>query len=110
MIRKIPLLLGLVVLFSAPSAWSMTYEIDKDHSAVSFRVRHLVTKVRGTFNDFSGTFVYEEGKPKTWKAEVTVDIKSIDTNVKERDKHLRSKDFFYVEKFPKMKFVSTKIS
>src|SRR3989338_4972819 len=97
------------VLIAAPSAWSATYKVDPDHSAVSFKVRHLFSKVSGAFNDFSGTFVYEPGHPEQWSAEASVNTASIDTRGAARDKHLRSADFFDVETFPTMTFKSTKV-
>jgi len=91
-------------------AWAATYTLDADHTAVSFKVRHLFSYVRGTFNQFEGTFEYEPGAPDTWKANAVIQADSIDTRVKERDKHLRSKDFFEVDKFPAITFVSTKVT
>ena len=98
------LLSGLVL---NPAAFAAKYRLDADHTTVSFKVRHLVTQVRGNFNQFEGWFDFEPGKPDSWKAEATIQAASIDTNVKERDKHLRSADFFDVEKFPTLTFKST---
>ena len=53
-----------LVLCSASPAWATTYAIDKDHSAVSFKVRHLFSKVAGTFNEFEGLFDYVSGSPE----------------------------------------------
>lgn len=101
-------LLSAVVVAAPVSA--KTYAIDPMHSAVGFTVRHLgVSKVHGAFTKVSGTVEYEEGKPKSWKAVVELDPASIDTHVDARDKHLRSKDFFDVERCPKMTFKSTKV-
>ena len=60
---------GLVLVFFAPTLWAAPYQIDHDHSAVSFKVRHLFAHVQGSFNEFEGTFDYEPGKPETWKAQ-----------------------------------------
>ena len=84
-----------------------TYQIDLDHTTVSFKIRHLFSNVVGNFKTFEGTIDYEAGKPETWKTQGFIDAASIDTNVPERDKHLRSADFFEVEKFPKIEFRST---
>ena len=100
----------LIFALGAQPAWAATYNLDADHTAVSFKVRHLFSYVRGTFNQFEGTFEYEPGTPDTWKANATIQADSIDTRVKERDKHLRSKDFFEVDKFPTITFVSTKVT
>jgi polyisoprenoid-binding protein YceI len=103
------LLLGLALLPGWASA-GRTYEIDPQHSGVTFRVQHLViSKVTGHFDKFSGSIEYEKGKPKTWKADAAIDAASINTNVEARDKHLRSADFLDVEKFPQIAFKSTKV-
>jgi polyisoprenoid-binding protein YceI len=87
-----------------------TYKIDKSHSEAVFQVRHLVTKVRGRFDDFDGTILINEDRPELSSVEFTIRAASIDTNEKDRDTHLRSADFFDVEKFPTITFRSTRIS
>ena len=87
-----------------------SYKIDKSHSEVLFQVRHLVTKVRGRFDDFEGTIEFDEGNPGASSVSVTIQAASIDTNEKDRDTHLRSGDFFDVEKFPTLSFTSKKVS
>jgi polyisoprenoid-binding protein YceI len=74
-----------------PSVWATTYAIDVQHTTVSFKIRHLFSKVQGTFNEFAGTFVYVPGDPEQWTVHAVVQADSIDTAVPERDKHLRSK-------------------
>ena len=101
------IVVGIAV--SAASASAKTYDIDPAHSSVSFRVRHLVTKVRGRFDKFSGAIEYDKRAPETWKAVVDIDPASINTNVAKRDDHLRSADFFDVGKCSKMSFVTTKV-
>jgi len=86
------------------------YAIDLDHTTVSFKIRHLLSYVQGRFNQFEGSFSYGPEKPETWKANMTAQAASIDTNVPPRDKHLRSPDFFDVEKFPTLIFTSTKVT
>ena len=76
-----------------------TYKIDKSHSEAIFQVRHLVTRVRGRFSDFEGTIVLDEANPERSSVEFTIQATSIDTNEPDRDKHLRSDDFFAVEQF-----------
>ncbi|MBU0740922.1 YceI family protein [bacterium] len=99
-------LLGLLVL--AAGAQAATYAIDAAHSSVSFKVRHMmVSKVAGTFNTFSGTLEFEEGKPQGWSVEAVIDMASVNTNDAKRDEHLSSPDFFDVEKHPEMTFRST---
>jgi len=86
-----------------------TYTIDKSHSEAVFQVRHLVTKVRGRFDDFDGTIQINEDRPDLSSVAFTIRAASIDTNEKDRDTHLRSGDFFDVEKFPNLTFRSKRI-
>lgn len=108
-IRTLFAALALSVL-AASSAWAATYTIDLDHSAVTFKIRHLFSKVSGSFNQFEGTVEYEPGKPETWKTSAVIQAASIDTNNEKRDKHLRTGDFFDVEKYPTITFKSTKVT
>ena len=104
-------ILGVLGFFLWPSlTWAAVYKVDPDHTTVSFKVRHLFSKVQGLFNKFEGTVDYEPGKPETWKTSGTIEAASINTNVPERDKHLRSTDFFDVEKYPTISFKSTKVT
>ena len=86
-----------------------TYSIDKKHSDVTFLVRHLLTRVRGRFADFDGTIDFDEERPQQSSVSFTIQANSIDTNEKDRDAHLRSADFFEVEKYPTLTFRSTEI-
>ena len=101
--------LALLLTVGQP-VWAATYALDPDHTAVSFKIRHLFSHVMGTFDQFEGTFDYEPGQPATWKASAVIQAASINTRVKERDHHLRSKDFFEVEKYPTLTFQSTKVT
>lgn len=84
-----------------------TWDFDQAHTYVGFVVRHLVvTKVRGRFQDVEGHIV-TGANPLESTVEVAVDLNSVNTNNEMRDNHLRSADFFEVEKFPKMTFRST---
>lgn len=86
------------------------YTIDMDHSSVNFSVKHLViSKVKGKFEKFEGTINYDAAKPLESKVTATIAASTINTNTKERDKHLKSADFLDVAKFPKITFTSTKI-
>jgi polyisoprenoid-binding protein YceI len=87
----------------------VTYEIDAVHSEVSFKIRHLVSNVRGRFNDFEGTIIYDAENPAASSVQVTIDAASIDTANEKRDDHLRSPDFFDVEKFPTLTFSSKEV-
>ena len=99
----------LLALFALPAS-AATYAIDADHSSVTFKIRHLFSKVSGQFNQFEGTLDYEPGKPETWKAQAVIQAASIDTNVEPRDKHLRSADFFDVETYPTLTFKSMEVT
>jgi len=94
----------------AAAAAPLTYEIDPVHSEVAFRVRHLVTKVPGRFNSFQGTIAYDNEKPVASNVQVTIDATSIDTKNEKRDGHLKSADFFDVEKFPTLTFTSKNVT
>ena len=86
-----------------------TWAIDPVHSEVSFVVRHMmVSKVRGRFDKFEGTFV-TAADPLAYSVTANVDLSSINTGQEQRDAHIRSADFFEVEKYPEMTFVSTGI-
>jgi polyisoprenoid-binding protein YceI len=96
--------------FLSPAAWATTYAIDHDHTTISFKIRHLFSYVRGTFNEFEGQFEYVPGQPDQWKTTAVIQAASIDTAVEKRDQHLRTKDFFDVEQFPTLTFTSTKVT
>jgi polyisoprenoid-binding protein YceI len=86
-----------------------TWAIDPVHSEVSFVVRHMmVSKVRGRFDKFEGTIV-TGADPLSSSVTAEVDLDSINTGQEQRDAHIRSADFFEVEKYPKMTFVSTAV-
>jgi polyisoprenoid-binding protein YceI len=97
--------------FALPTlALAADYVIDteKAHAFIQFRIKHLgYSWLLGRFNDFNGTFSYDEAKPAASKVEVNIKTASIDTNHAERDKHLRSDEFFGVGKFPQARFVGT---
>lgn len=99
----------LLIFFVLPVS-AATYTIDADHSSVTFKIRHLFSKTSGQFNQFEGAIEYEPGKPESWKTQAVIQAASIDTNVEKRDNHLRSKEFFDVEKFPTLIFKSTKVT
>ena len=89
-----------------PGLVAGTYALDVAHTEIGFTVRHLMTKVRGTFEDFSGEIVVKDSLEES-TANVTVELASVHTRNEQRDGHLRSGDFFDAENSPKMTFTST---
>lgn len=87
-----------------------TWTIDGLHSMAEFQVKHMmVSTVRGTFDDISGTLEFDETAPENSRVEAVVKTASVNTRVADRDNHLRSGDFFDVETYPEMRFVSTSV-
>ena len=86
------------------------WAIDGAHSSIGFTVRHMViSKVRGRFTRWSGTIAMDEKDPTSAAVEITIEPGSVDTGVEQRDSHLRSPDFFDVERYPTMTYRSTRI-
>jgi len=115
-ILRLPLSAGLFLsaaLFFATlsvQAAPETYKIDPAHSSVEFKIRHLgISWVTGVFKDFEGTIVYDEEDPSKNVIEVTVKAASVDTSNDTRNEHLKKPEFFDVDKYPTLKFKSTKV-
>ena len=90
---------------------TVTYVIDPIHSTAGFKVRHLmVSNVRGEFSGVAGTVVFDAQEPANSKVEAAIDATTIQTRDSQRDQHLKSADFFDVEKFPKITFISKKVA
>lgn len=86
------------------------YSFDKAHSFIGFKVKHMgLIEVPGFFRDFTGTVNYDSANPTKSSVEFTAKVTSVDTGVAGRDRHLRTADFFDVEKFPDLTFKSTKV-
>lgn len=105
--------LALSAAVIAPQALAADYVIDKkgQHAFINFKISHLgYSWLYGTFNDFNGTFSYDEAAPEASKVQVTINTASVDSNHAERDKHLRSGDFLNVDKHPQANFVSTGVA
>jgi len=93
-----------------PEETTGNYGFDKAHSAIGFRVRHMgLVDVPGYFRDFTGTIKYDGKDVAKSTVEFSAKMESVDTGNAGRDKHLRTADFFEVEKFPEMTFKSTKV-
>lgn len=87
-----------------------TWNIDTTHSSIAFSVRHMVfAKVRGRFGAFRGSVELDASDMTRSSVNVEIDAASIDTAVGDRDNHLRSADFLDVQKFPTLRFVSSKV-
>jgi polyisoprenoid-binding protein YceI len=110
--RNFSLALGLLLATASLQA-ADTYSFggrNAAHSEISFKITHwMINKVSGSFTQFEGQIGYDEKKPENSKVEVSIDTASISTRNEMRDKHLRSADFFDVEKFPKATFKSSKV-
>jgi len=102
---------ALAAALSLPAgAATSTWQIDPNHSAAQFAVRHLaISTVRGAFTKVSGTVQFDDKDISKSSVEVTIDAASVDTRVPDRDKDLRSDRFFEVEKYPTLTFKSTKV-
>jgi len=112
MIKRIAipaLALAAVLTASAAVAAPETFNVDKNHSIVGFRIRHFVSKVEGRFKDFEGAIVLDRQNPAASRVDLTIQAASIDTASDSRDKDLRSANFFDVEKYPTITFKSTKV-
>jgi polyisoprenoid-binding protein YceI len=97
-------------LLAALTAAPIALEADPNHSNVGFAVKHMVvTTVRGNFTRFSATLTFDKDNPGKGSVEMKVDPASINTNNEKRDGHLKSPDFFDVQRCPEMTFKSTKI-
>lgn len=93
-----------------PSTVTGTYELDPTHSRIGFVARHaMVTKVRGSFNEFAGAGYFDAEDPSRSHLELTIQAQSIDTRNADRDGHLRSNDFFAMDEHPEIRFASTAI-
>lgn len=85
------------------------YSIDSAHSAAQFKVRHLmVSNVRGDFSKLAGHLEFDPKNPANSKVDATIDVTTVTTREPDRDKHLKSPDFFDADKFPQMIFKSKK--
>lgn len=102
-------LAGALTTMPVP-ADTATFNIDKGHSELTFRIRHLMGRVSGTFTDWKGTIT---GDPVAWSGgstEIVIQTTSIDTRLEKRDTHLRSADFFDAADFPQITFRSTSVA
>ncbi len=107
-----PLVLVLSLLaapIGSATAAAMTFTIDKAHTEVGFDVTHFFTRVHGRFTDFSGSIVADPANVAASSVEVTIRDSSVFTANETRDRHLRTADFFWADKYPTITFKSTKV-
>jgi polyisoprenoid-binding protein YceI len=106
-VLAVALLLALPRVVAAQPA---VFKADPVHSSVGFTIRHFVSEVDGRFKAFDGTIRYDAAHPADSGVEFTVQAASISTENDDRDKHLKSPDFFDAAKFPTLSFTSTKVT
>jgi len=105
------LLLTGVGAFAQSSASTSAWTIDKNHTQVNFAITHMgVSTVRGSISGVTGTIVWDDKNPSKSSVEATIDATTVSTNNDNRDKDLKSANFFNVEKFPTLTFKSTSVS
>src|SRR5436305_1288907 len=109
MFRQLITAAVLTTAVALPAQAADTFNVDPHHSEVGFQIRHLVTQVRGKFTDYKGTIQLDPAKPESSSVQFDIKAASIDTGVADRDKHLRSADFFDVEKYPDITFQSKSV-
>ncbi|MCM8570337.1 YceI family protein [Gramella jeungdoensis] len=107
--KKLGILL-IMVTFAINVQAQTKWKVDPFHSSLNFTIEHSgISMVNGKFTNYSGTLTTEEEELSDAKFKFTVHVESINTNVEKRDQHLRSADFFEVEKYPEMSFKSNEI-
>jgi len=95
---------------TVPQATTTTWNLDQAHSVAEFKVKHMmISNVKGHFAKVSGTLMLDASNLANSKIETSVDVASVETRDAQRDEHLKSADFFDVEKFPTMAFKSTRV-
>jgi polyisoprenoid-binding protein YceI len=95
----------------ATQTQTTTWNIDAVHSSAEFKVRHMmITNVKGQFTALKGVLTLDEDDAIQSRIEATIDAASINTRDAQRDAHLKSADFFDVEKFPELEFTSTRVT
>src|SRR4051795_1088533 len=110
MTRHQPTELAMTAVAPSTTDLTGTYTLDPTHTRIGFVARHaMVTKVRGSFNEFEGTAVVDGEDPAHSSVRVTIEAKSVDTRNAQRDEHLRTNDFLALEQYPQITFVSTGI-
>jgi len=93
-----------------PQTSTTTWNIDPAHATAEFKVKHMmIAHVKGQFSKVTGVLIFDESDPTKSGVEATIEAASIETREPQRDAHLKSADFLYVEKYPTLSFKSTDI-
>lgn len=100
----------ILFMFNGASASAYEWNFDTAHSGFYFSIDHIYSKVKGHFDDYSGKFRFDPDNLKESSIEIRIKTKSLNTNVRKRDNHLRSDDFFDASKYPLITFTSTAIT
>ena len=104
------LAIALAALTFQTASAADNYEIDMAHSSIEFSVKHMmVTNVKGTFDTFSGTMLFDPDNIENSSVDISIDVSSVNTRNQKRDDHLRSADFFDAEKHAAITFKSDKV-
>jgi polyisoprenoid-binding protein YceI len=102
---------ALLLVLAAAAAPAATYKVDTSHSTAQFSVRHMmVSNVKGTFGNITGTIDWDPAKPTAAKVEASIEVKTIDTRNAKRDQDLLGPDYFDAARHPAMTFRSTSVS
>ena len=108
--RSCALLAAIVIAgLTSVSSANETYKFDQSGSTIGFSVHQLLGTTRGKFTSFTGRIEVDREHPENSSVTAQIDVRSIDTRIKKRDDHLRSPEFFNVEKFPNMMFKSRSV-
>ena len=109
--RSVLAIIANFVLFIPVFTQAATYQIDSDHSSFQFKVRHMtVSNVKGEFKKVRGVVSIDESDISSLKVDLTLDAASVNTDHAKRNEHLRGEDFFHVEKYPTISFVSKRVT
>lgn len=108
--KRFNTMLVAALIAATPVFAAETYNVDATHSEANFKVRHMMSSVTGSFNDFKATVSLDRENPAASSVDFTINTASLDTDNENRDKHLKSADFFEVDKYPTIAFKSTKIA
>lgn len=110
-LSRVTVVAGLATALWLPAAAAnASWQIDPNHSSAQFSVKHLsISTIRGAFTSVKGTVNYDDSDISKSSVDVTIDVNSVDTRVPDRDKDLRSNNFFDVEHFPTITFKSKKV-